>query len=332
MAPLNTLFCFLSTLSLFVSASGYQLVQNYNASNWFDSFFYNNGPDPTGGTVNYTTLAQAQALGLTKIVNNQVYFGAESTQVVSGIGSDFGRKSVWLQSNLEFTHGVLIGDFAHVPSSACGTWPAFWTIHNEGNNNGEIDIFESFSDTPHNYMTLHTTNPSLNCTFNPPDNSETGRVDNGTTDCNLHTDQPNQNYDGCSIRAPDGSYGDALNQNGVVYAMEWTSAHIRIWYWPGGTVPSDITNGNPNPAGWGMPAGNFDTTNGGNCDLDANFLSQGVWFDITFCGMEAGGDAWSSYGDCAAKTGVATCEDYVRNNPSAFTSAYFLVNSVKIYQ
>jgi hypothetical protein len=53
---------------------------------------------------------------------------------------------------------------------------------------------------------------------------------------------------------------------------------------------------------------------------------------MTFCGAEAGGKAWTDWTDCAAKTGVATCEEYVQKNPEAFSEAYWLVNSVKVYQ
>lgn len=35
-----------------------------------------------------------------------------------------GRKSVRLESNTVYNHGLFIADVAHMPSSACGTWPA----------------------------------------------------------------------------------------------------------------------------------------------------------------------------------------------------------------
>jgi hypothetical protein len=35
-----------------------------------------------------------------------------------------GRKSLNVQSKDSFYQGLLIGDFAHVPGSDCGTWPA----------------------------------------------------------------------------------------------------------------------------------------------------------------------------------------------------------------
>jgi hypothetical protein len=46
----------------------------------------------------------------------------------------------------------------------------------------------------------------------------------------------------------------------------------------------------------------------------------------------AGGKGWTEWSTCAATTKVATCEEYVRNNPRAFANAYWLINSVKVYQ
>jgi hypothetical protein len=79
-------------------------------------------PDPTNGFVQYVSQADAQSLGLTKIIGKQVYMGVDNNTVLPS-GST-GRKSIWVTSNKEFTHGLLIGDFAHIPGSDCGTWPA----------------------------------------------------------------------------------------------------------------------------------------------------------------------------------------------------------------
>jgi hypothetical protein len=38
---------------------------------------------------------------------------------------------------------------------------------------------------------------------------------------------------------------------GGVYAMDWRSTGIRIWYFPPYAIPQDIINGNPTTAGWG---------------------------------------------------------------------------------
>lgn len=52
-------------------------------------------------------------------------------------------------------------------------------------------------------------------------------------------------------------------------------------------------------------------------------------FDTTFCGDWAG-NVWS--GDAVCRSQAPSCQSFVQNNPSAFTEAYWLVNSLKFYQ
>jgi hypothetical protein len=52
-------------------------------------------------------------------------------------------------------------------------------------------------------------------------------------------------------------------------------------------------------------------------------------FDTTFCGDWAG-SVWSGDAVCASE--APSCQSFVQNNPSAFTDAYWLVNSLKVYQ
>ena len=68
-----------------------------------------------------------------------------------------------------------------------------------------------------------------------------------------------------------------------------TSSAIKIWYFPHTAIPSDITSGSPNPNGWELPQANF----AGGCNIDSQFISHQIVFDITFCGDWAG-DVWST--------------------------------------
>ncbi len=113
--------------------------------------------------------------------------------------------------------------------------------------------------------------------------------------------------------------------------MEWTSSLINVYFFPRNNIPADITRGHPNPAGWGKPTANFESHHG-DCDIDGHFPAQTIYFDTDFCGAEAGGEAWTSWTACSVTTKVGTCEQYVAENPSAFSDAYWLVNSVKVYQ
>jgi hypothetical protein len=78
-------------------------------------------PDPMDGFVDYISLADATALGMTKILGKKVYMGVDNSSIIST--SSIGRKSLWLESNDAFVHSLLIGDFTHMPGGVCGTWP-----------------------------------------------------------------------------------------------------------------------------------------------------------------------------------------------------------------
>lgn len=116
-------------------------------------------------------------------------------------------------------------------------------------------------------MSLHT---GSNCTLNPPANHQSGVSNNDNYDCQLN------NPVGCSVEGPVGSYGSSFNaQGGGVFAMEWTSTFITIYYFPRNAIPADITAGKPNPGSWGVPAADFDSQYG-DCDIDANFPPQTI--------------------------------------------------------
>lgn len=139
---------------------------------------------------------------------------------------------------------------------------------------------------------------------------ETGTVQ--TTNCTYDTNT-GANSAGCGVLDGDtSSFGTPFNaMGGGVYAMEWTSSYIRMWFWRRSAIPSDITSGKPNPSGWGSPYVDFE----GDCSIDSNFKNHQIVLDTTFCGDWAG----SVWGDtCASSTGVSSCSVYVGNNPSVF--------------
>jgi hypothetical protein len=75
---------------------------------------------------------------------------------------------------------------------------------------------------------------------------------------------------------PAGSYGASFNNNGGgVYALEWTSNWLRVYFFPRNAIPLDIKTGHPNPSLWGLPTANFDSQYG-DCDIDANFPPQTI--------------------------------------------------------
>jgi hypothetical protein len=197
-------------------------------------------------------------------------------------------------------------------------WPAFWLFGPNWPNSGEIDIIEGVNQASTDQITLHT---AAGCTIN------TAGSQSGITLTNSNCNAGNAG-DGCGVTTSmPNAYGDSFNNNGGgTYAMQWESSGIYVWFWPAGSVPSDVTSGQPVTGNWGLPVVAF---NGGSgCTIDNFFSDQSIVFDTTFCGSWAGA-VWSS-GSCSSY--ADTCADYVSGNPGAFTNAYWLVNSVKVYQ
>jgi len=194
-----------------------------------------------------------------------------------------------------------------------------WMVGPHWPAGGEIDIIEGVNDQSTNAMTLHT---SAGCSITDDVSLFSGSLTTGNCDINAQGQFANQ---GCGFSAStSSSYGTGFNSNGGgVYAMEWTSNAISIWFWPKGTAPGDVSGSAPNPQGWGKPQSRFS-----GCDFDNHFSNNQIVFDNTFCGAWAG-SAWG--GSCAAAHG-GSCNAFVQNNPGAFKDAYWLVNSLKVYQ
>lgn len=234
------------------------------------------GDDPTDGFVKFSSRPLAQKLGLIRAPADKVYMGVDMARLAPN-----GRRSLRLESKARFTRGLFILDVEHLPWG-CGTWPAFWTLGDDWPNNGEIDIIEGVHEQQYNAVALHTA-PS--CRVDPEGYSGTPV----TEDCFVDAEGQGKNQ-GCAVHdASAASYGDGFNKNGGgVYAMEWTSQHIKVWWWPRGTVPADALGANPAPAYWGMPQAMFK----GACDMDEKFRDHKIVFDITFCGDWAG-NTWA---------------------------------------
>ncbi|KAF2254883.1 glycoside hydrolase family 16 protein [Trematosphaeria pertusa] len=296
-----------------VHVAAYGLIDSYDASNWLSKFDVQAIADPTHGFVTYVNQQQAQQQGLIKTQNNQVYMGVDTTSVLNPNGA--GRNSVRLQSKTAYRHGLIIADFAHVPGSNCGSWPAFWMVGPNWPNQGELDILEGVNLNTYNQVTLHT---SPGCVPSVGSGGQSGHPV-GNADCGA-----NGGFTGCGVESNSAtSYGTAFNANGGgVYAALWTSSAIKVWYFAARDVPANIRNGNPDPNSWGQPIANY-----AGCDFDSKFGNMNIIFDITFCGDWAG-QVWGS-SSCASAN--PSCNAYVASQPQSFGDSYWLVNSLKVY-
>jgi len=178
---------------------------------------------------------------------------------------------------------------------------------------GEIDILEGVNQNALNQITLHTSPgcvPSMSGTGSPAGNGDCGAGGGGV---------------GCGATNTNGNgWGSNFNSvGGGVYAMEWTSSAISVWFFQQGQVPGDISNNAPNPGGWGTPIASWT-----GCNFGSLMDNMNIIINTAFCGNWAGA-VWSS-GSCTSA--ASTCNQYVAANPGAFSEAYWLVNSVKVYQ
>ncbi|MCJ1361263.1 hypothetical protein MMC16_000361 [Acarospora aff. strigata] len=298
-----------------LSIAGYVLQDDYSPNNFFDMFDFFTGRDPTNGYVTYVDRGTAQNTGLISNNNGRAYMGVDHTNIASGSG----RASVRLTSKKSYNHGLIIVDFAHVPGSVCGSWPAFWMVGPNWPNGGEIDIIEGVNQQNTNAMTLHT---SAGCSI-----TNNGAFSGSIVTPNCDVNAPDQgNNVGCSINTGQtNTYGDGFNAvGGGVYATLWNSDAISVYFFPRNQIPGDINNGNPNPGAWGRPLAQFQ----GGCNIDAHFQNLQIVLDTTFCGDWAG-NVWNS-GSCASR--APTCNSFVQNNPGAFAESFWSVNSLKVYQ
>ncbi|KAI0523681.1 glycoside hydrolase family 16 protein [Xylaria bambusicola] len=298
----------------------YSLSTHYAGQGLLDRFSFFTGEDPNSGFVNYQSREAALASNLVSIDElNRVKLAVDSINTYST--SDKGRPSVRLTSDEQFTHGLFIADFAHMPGSTCGTWPAFWAFNNAGHwpAGGEVDIIEGANRAQKNLFTAHTA-PGCEA----PSTGFTGIP--GPTDCSIIPDNV-----GCNYAAPkSGTYGDSFNViGGGVYAMEWDSQDIKIWHFPRMAIPYDIRNApivTPDPTRWGPPQARF---GGSECDTDSHFYNMSLVINTNFCGAYAG-NIWGVADKCDKL--APTCEEYVAGNPRSFRNSFWEINYIDVYK
>lgn len=311
----------IGALGLLAGAAQAQYVLDtyYDANNFFDEFSFFTEPDPTFGFVEYVDQETAFNMGMAGVENNVVRFGADTTESNPANG----RKSTRLTSNTAFTKGLFIADIPHMPSNVCGSWPAFWLFGPDWPHSGEIDVVEGVNSQEATAITLHT---GPGCSIQPvqPDQDPTTIIKE--TDCNA-----GDAHDGCGMQTSNTqNYGAGFNAvEGGIYAMEWTSDFIAVWFFARSDIPQDIIDGSPDPTLWGLPSAKFVGSPG--CEIDNFFRENNIVFNHTFCGAWAGApDVWNNDPVCASK--APTCEEFVANNPQEFEEGYWSVNSVAVYQ
>ncbi|KAK7733027.1 hypothetical protein SLS53_008356 [Cytospora paraplurivora] len=333
----------------------YTLSETYSTDDFFDNFDYFTDSDPTNGFVTYVSQETAESLNLTYASSSSAVLRVDTSDADSSASSDSSsssdgsggsatsssqgnqggqssqggqsapgrtrrstatsRNSVRVTSKNQYDSGLFIFDVKHTPYG-CGTWPALWlTDPNNWPAHGEIDVMEAVNNgTSGNQMTLHT---ASGCKMNHK------RKQTGTALYkNCYWDANDEA--GCGVKGNTSTFGEDLNTlGGGVTAVEWRPAGIRMWQFERDSIPDDISNSSPDPNSWGEALADFPNT---GCDIGSHFKNQSIVINIDLCGDWAGGSAYSSF-DCPSN-----CTDFVANNPSEFTKAYWEFGAFQIYQ
>ncbi|KAJ6513505.1 glycoside hydrolase family 16 protein [Mycena vulgaris] len=306
-----------STVSL-VAGATYSRTESIVGAGFYNAFNFEAIGDPTSGRVNYVDKATAMSQNLTFASGNTFIMRADAKTVISD-SSAVGRNSVRIRTNNAYTTHVAVFDIVHMPQG-CGTWPAVWETDEATWPRGvEVDILEGVNDQGTDQVTLHT---SPGCSM-PASRTQTGsslQLDcstavNGNTGCAVSVGQ-----------AP--SYGPTFNANGGGwYAVERTSTFISVWFWSrnAANVPADVRAGSAsvNTGAWGVPVANFPNT---SCNFPQFFDANNIIINLTFCGDWAGSPAIYGASGCPS-----TCNNFVDNNPAAFSDAYFQFNAINVY-
>lgn len=296
----------------------YTLVNTYHGTDFFDSFDYYTGYDPSSGFVHYVPQSTAEQYNLTYASSSSAVLRVDHTTA----DATTGRYSVRITSKQQYNSGLFIFDVLNSPYG-CSTWPALW-LSDPSNwpENGEIDVMEAVNQgNTGNQMTLHTTK---HCKMDVR-RKETGSA--LKTNCWNGT---NEN-DGCGVTGATDTYGETFNAlGGGVYAIELRDAGIRMWFWPRGDVPSDIpsdvsNHSAPSTANWGAALADFPST---DCDISSHFKNQSIIANIDLCGTWAGATSiYSTKDQCPG-----SCTDYVAQYPAEFDKAFWEWRSWRVYQ
>ncbi|KAF8199687.1 hypothetical protein BJ912DRAFT_922074 [Pholiota molesta] len=262
------------------SAFLWLLQDTYAGKTFFDRWSFFDLPDYTHGTVTYVNQTTAFQNKYAYVQDDGiVIMKADDTTVLP---PNVNRSSVRISSNSTYNGGLFILDLNKAPWG-CAIWPAFWTTGLTWPANGEIDILEGVHDNEHNQVTWHT-NPG--CQLDP-NAAYTGQVVQSGGTNNTNCDANANDNSGCAvIEWSQASYGPFFEaQGGGILAMKWDENDISVWSFFRAAIPTDVTQGNPNPSLWGPPSAMLKND---TCNIENYFVNHTIVFDITFCGDWAG--------------------------------------------
>ncbi|KAJ7731127.1 glycoside hydrolase family 16 protein [Mycena maculata] len=309
------------------SSDGWSLTTKLEGSSFLDFFNYDSGTGDNGGSANYVN---GVSEGLAYTSGSQVILAVDTSEDVSA------RNSLRMVSKTTFNaknQNLFIFDIAHMPA-VCGTWPAIWFTGANWPYDGEIDVVEGVSLYNKNIYSIHT---GSGCTISSSAVSAMTQVGivnsvaSGGNNCDATISDA-----ACGFTDNEATtFGPGFNNaGGGVFALEFDTSGIKMWFFQAGSVPSDITNLAPTPSTWGTPRMSVPTS---SCSPETYFTDLMMVVDTNLAGSFTEG-VWGTAGaggqttSCQSSTGVDTAADYVTSHGSAFgDDAQWKINGFYIY-
>ncbi|EJD40541.1 glycoside hydrolase family 16 protein [Auricularia subglabra TFB-10046 SS5] len=296
------------------AAGEYGSSEEWVGDNWFKGWDFWAYPDPTHGRVNYVDHDTALSQNLTSTTSDSFVMRADSWSVLDPNGP--GRNSVRIQSKRSFTTHAAVIDVRHMPQGS-GTWPAYWMCGDNWPFGGEFDIIEGVNDGEMNLSSLHT----------GPDCTQPGQGrDMKGSATELNCDAAANGNQGCGVVSDSPkSFGPNFNQaGGGWFATERTENTLKVWFWGRGdsSVPDEVrsSSGFVSPSTWGKPYAVFVSD---SCNISQKFGPNAFIINLTLCGDWAGN---------TFNGGIGACNDFVNNNPSAFSDAFWDIARMSVYE
>ncbi|KAK7059685.1 hypothetical protein R3P38DRAFT_2837226 [Favolaschia claudopus] len=306
------------------SNEGWKLTKKLEGSAFLDFFNYDSNTNDNGGVAQYVNGVKE---GLAFTSGKQVILAVDNTEKATT------RNALRMVSKQTFNakdQNLFIFDIAAMPA-VCGTWPAVWFTGANWPFQGEIDVVEGVSLYTQNIYSIHTGSGCTIPTTSVSAMSKVSIVKSGGNNCDANVDTA-----GCGFSDHEKTtFGPGFNAaGGGVFALQFDTDGIKMWFFQTGSVPSDISSLAPNPSTWGTPRMSVPTS---SCAPTTFFSDLMMIVDTNLGGTFTEG-VWAVDGaggqskSCKTQTGVETAAEYVRNHGSEFgDDAQWKINGFYIY-
>jgi len=322
MAPGSPFSVFVGLLAAHhVLATSYPLIESWYGKGFMEGFDY---PAST-----YDNTTNGDVFWATPQNTSLIYTSSSGTVIlkvdnISSVVYNEKRYAPKVLSKTAYDPGtVWVLDAVHIPYG-CSVWPAFWTQGALWPAGGEIDIVEGINMETTNQIALHAQGADCIASTNA---TITG--DLTYTNCSTAAGSDS----GCTVNdTATNSYGPGFAAaGGGVYACEFSTSAIRMWFWTRSDIPSNLSVGasTVDTSTFGTPVAQYDAS---TCNFAQYFGPQTLTIDTTLCGTYAGVPSLLEE-TCPPLVGTNTCyTTYVINEQEAtYANAYWEINYVNVY-